>query len=341
MDSYQLKEYIIENNKVEFILQELNCQSIKYHSSSSSYWTCGNPPPSDNRQAITVYNNEYLGVINYTKDLGTDKSDIFTLIEYINKCNFFEAMLWCCNILELDYYHSPILDLPESIRITKMLMRMKSNEEEEDDTPIRVLDEKILEYYRTYVNDYWYNDNVPYGIQREWELGYDESTNRITIPIRDELGRLLGIKTRLFKDKIEEWEQKFFYIEPCPRNKILYGYHKTAPYIQKSGQCFCFEAEKSIHQLWSYGYKNSISFMGKRVGQEQINKLSRLNCDIILCLDKDVEKKEVEKLANRFIDGISIWTIYDNDGILDDKESPSDSPVKWEYLVKNNIYKIK
>jgi DNA primase len=339
MDSYQLKEYIIENNKVEFILQELGCQSIKYH--SSGYWTCGNPPPSDNRQAITIYNNEFLNVVNYTKDIGTNKTDIFTLIEYINKCNFFESMLWCCNILELDYYHEPKLDLPESLKITKMLMKMKSNEDEEEDTPIRVLDEKILDYYKPYVNSYWYDDNVPYSIQREWELGYDESTNRITIPIRDELGQLVGIKTRLFKDKIEEWEQKFFYIEKCPRNKILYGYNKTSKFIQKSNRVYCLEAEKSVHQLWSYGHKNSIAFMGKKVGQQQINKLSRLNCEIILCFDRDVGKKEIENLAKRFIDGINIFAIYDEDNILNEKQSPSDDPIKWKHLVENNIYKIK
>jgi DNA primase len=340
MDSYQLKEYIIENNKVEFILQELGCQNVKYHSSSSGYWTCGNPPPSDNPQAITLYNNEYLNVVNYTKDMG-DKTDIFSLIQFINKCNFFEAMLWCCNELGLDYYHEPTLELPESLRITKMLMKMKSNDEEEDDTPIRVLDESILSYYKPYVNDYWYNDHVPYSVQREWELGYDEFTNRITIPIRDELGQLVGIKSRIFKHEFEEWEQKFLYLEPCPRNKILYGYHKTGNYIKETGKCYCFEAEKSCHQLWAYGYRNSIAFMGKKVGQQQINKLSRIDCDIVLCLDQDVGKEETEKLANRFIDGIPIFAIYDEDKVLGEKESPSDDPEKWEYLIKNNIYRIK
>ena len=337
MDSYQLKEYIIENNKIEFILQELGCQSIKKH---STYWTCGNPPPSDNPQAITVYSNEYLNVVNYTKDMG-DKTDIFSLIEFINKSNFFEAMLWCCNVLGLDYYHEPTLELPESLKITKMLMKMKSNDEEEDDTPIRVLDESILSYYKPYVNDYWYKDHVPYSVQREWELGFDEFTNRITIPIRDELGQLVGIKSRLFKHEIEPWEQKFFYLESCPRNKILYGYYKTNKTIKETGRAYCFEAEKSCHQLWAYGYRNSIAFMGKKVGQQQINKLSRIDCDIVLCLDQDVGKEEVEKLANRFIDGIPIFAIYDEDKVLGEKMSPSDDPEKWEHLVKNNIYRIK
>jgi DNA primase len=81
--------------------------------------------------------------------------------------------------------------------------------------------------------------------------------------------------------------------------------------------------------------------MGKKVGQQQINKLSRIDCDIVLCLDQDVGKEEVEKLANRFIDGIPIFAIYDEDKVLGEKMSPSDDPEKWEHLVKNNIYRIK
>ena len=337
MNPQDLKEYIVENNKLEVILQELGCQNIKLH--SSGYWTCGNPPPGDNPQAITIYSPS-LNVVNYTRDLPTP-SDIFTLIEFFNKTNFFESMKWCCEIVGLDYYHEPSLDVPESIRITRMLQRMKTNTEEEDDTPIKPINESILTYYLPVVNDFWYNDNVPYHIQKEWELGYDESTNRITIPIRDETSQLVGVKSRLFKKEIEEWEQKFLYLEPCPRNKILYGYYKTASHIQESGRCFCFEAEKSVHELWSYGYRNSIAFMGKKVGQQQINKLSRLNCEIILCMDQDVEKSEVEKLANRFVDGINVWAIYDEDKILGEKMSPADDPKKWEHLIKNNIYKIK
>jgi DNA primase len=41
------------------------------------------------------------------------------------------------------------------------------------------------------------------------------------------------------------------------------------------------------------------------------------------------------------MDGISVYAIIDRDNILDEKESPSDNPEKWAYLVKNNIYKIK
>jgi DNA primase len=42
-----------------------------------------------------------------------------------------------------------------------------------------------------------------------------------------------------------------------------------------------------------------------------------------------------------FIDGISVYAIIDKDGILNEKESPSDNPDKWIKLIKNHIYQIK
>jgi DNA primase len=339
MDASTLKEYILENNSMEQILLELGMHNIKFHD-NNRYITCSYPN-GDNRAGCVIYLSDYLNVTSNTRDLGTDKSDIFTLIQFINKCNFFEAMLWCCNILELDYYHSPTLDLPESIRITKMLMKMKSNEEEDDDTPIRVLDEKILEYYRPYVNDMFLKDGISYSCQQEFQVGYDEESNRITIPIRSELGDLISVKGRLFKEDLSNNDLKYIYLYKCPRNKILFGLNKTYDYIRESGKIWITESEKGVMQLWSHGIKNSVGIGGKKIGKRQVEMISRLNAKICFAFDRDVTQKELEDKANMFVGGIPIYAIIDTDNILEEKQSPMDDPIKWEHLVKNNIYKIK
>ena len=35
-----------------------------------------------------------------------------------------------------------------------------------------------------------------------------------------------------------------------------------------------------------------------------------------------------------------IFYMKDKDNILKEKESPSDDPIKWDHMVKNNIYKM-
>ena len=67
----------------------------------------------------------------------------------------------------------------------------------------------------------------------------------------------------------------------------------------------------------------------------------RLGVDIILAMDKDVKKDEIEQIANRFPNGVPIYYIYDEDEILEEKERPSDNPQKWSQLIKNNIYRIR
>jgi len=339
MDASTLKEYILENNSIEKILSELGMYNIKFHD-NNRYVTCSYPD-GNNPAGCIVYLTENLNVLSNTRDLGTNKSDIFTLIEYINKCNFFESMLWCCNILEIDYYHEPTLEIPESIRLTRMLMKMKSNEEEEDDTPIRVLDNKVLGYYKNYVNDMFLKDGISYNTQQEFGIGYDEESNRITIPIYDEIGSLISLKARLFKEELSENELKYIYLYKCPRNKILFGLNKTHNYIRESGKVWVGESEKSVLQLWSHGIKNSVGIGGKKIGKRQIEMLSRLNAKICFAFDKDVTQKELEEKANMFVEGIPIYAIIDVDNILEDKQSPMDDFDKWNILVKNNIYKIK
>jgi DNA primase len=337
MNASDIKNYILENNKVEEILEEIGCHSVR---NNSNYWVCGNKG-GDNKSAITIYKDN-LHVENYTRSL-PQPSDLLTLIEYNKDLNFFQSLKWLHEFLHLDLYSETEQDIPESIRITRMLsaMRNKDSYYDEDTTPIKPIPEKILSYYKPCVNDFWKNDNVPYAVQQEWELMYDEFTNRIIIPIRDETGQLVGCKGRLFKTELSEDDLKYLYVEPTPRNKILYGLYKTYPFIKQENRVYCLEAEKSVHQLWSYGYKNSIATGGERVSKLQVDKLIRLNVEACFAFDEDVSQEKIDNILKMFPDGISVFNIIDKDKILNHKQSPSDDPQKWEYLIKNNIYKIK
>lgn len=337
MNANELKEWIVDNDKVQVVLEDLGCQYIKYH--SSGYWTSTNPD-GDNKQAVTIYVPS-LNVVNYTRNL-PQPSDIFTLVEFYKDFNFFQALKYLHELLGLELYSDQDSDIPKSLQITKMMRKLKKgDQEDEDDTPVKPIPEIVLTYYKPYVNDFWKNDNVPYSVQKEWELMYDEATNRIVVPVRDEHSTLCGIKGRLFQKEIGENDLKFIYIEPCPRQKILYGLYKTMPYIKENGKIYIGEAEKFCHQLWAYGYKNCVATGGERISKIQIEKMIRLNVEIIFCLDKDVSKKKIESIAEQFPDGVPVYYMWDEDNILGEKEAPSDNPEKWKHLVENNIYRIK
>lgn len=344
MDVRQLKKYIYENQKVEQILEALGCHHIKWHPNGNpdAYWSAANKD-GNNISAINIYNKSSLKCINYTRNInhGKDNADIISLVEFVNNLSFNESLKWVCDLLGIDYYSNLDEDIPDSIKITKMIYEMQQGNIDEEEKPLKPISEKILSYYKPYVNDMFYNDGISYETQIEFEIGYDDFTNRITIPIRDEIRNLIGVKGRLFKKELEEWELKYLYIEPCARSKILYGLYKTHQFIKQKGQCIITEAEKGVLQLWSMGFYNSVATGGTKISKQQVEKLTRLGVDLIFAFDKDVTKKDIEDIANRFIDGIPIYYIFDDNNILEEKESPTDNQEKFIYLYENCLYKIK
>ncbi len=340
MDISLMKEYILDNGYIPLILENSGCHHIK---NKGDYITFANPD-GDNANAATVYLNNNLTVINYTRSLNPEKRshDIFDLVGFYLNMNFFETLKQICDWTDLDYYKDWDEDLPESLAITKMLLEMNNGGEiEDEDIKLKPISEKILTYYYPYVNDLFAEDNISYATQRKFEIGYDDLTNRITIPIRDELGNLVGVKGRLLKKEPEPNEQKYLYIEKCRRSQILYGLNITYPHIKREGCVYICESEKGVMQLYDMGICNAVATGGKKVSQTQIDKLSRLCAALIFCFDKDVPQSEIEELADRFIEKIDIYALIDSDNILDEKESPTDNPQKFLQLNRNNKYRIR
>ena len=341
MDIEILKEHILENNFIPTILEELGCHHIR---KKDGYFQCANPD-GDNVTAVCVYENTNLTTINYTRDISNGKNihtDLISLVEFYKNETFPYAVKWICDVLDIDYYSNLDEDLPKSLQLTKMLVEMQSvDTEAETEKPLKPIPEKILSYFKPYVNDMFCEDGVGYDTQVEFEIGYDEFTNRITIPIRDDLGNLVGVKARYFYRQVPEDEQKFMYIEKCARSQILYGLYKTINFIKKAQRVFVVEAEKGVQQLYDKGYFEAVATGGSKISKNQIDKLTRLCVPIIFVFDKDITKEELDDIASRFIDGTEVYALIDTIGILNEKESPTDDISKFEQLLERCMYRLK
>ena len=333
----ELKETILNNSYTEQILEEIGCHSIVNH---GEYITCANKT-GDNKQAIVIYLNDNLTCINYTRSMSKEKRthDIFDLVSYNQEISFPEALKFVCDVIGVDYY-KPQEELPESLQILRMLKDMNLENGAEDNTPLKPISEKILSYYLPYPNLMFQKDNIPLSIQKEFEVGYDPFTNYITIPIRDELGSLVGVKGRWVGES-DGIHSKYTYIERCNKSRILYGYYQNKEYIKNSAKLFIVESEKAVMQLAGLGIRNAVSTGGKTISKTQVELITRTGCTPILAFDQDVSEEELNSIANMFLDGISVYAIIDKDHILSEKESPSDNPDHWFKLIKNNIYQIK
>lgn len=341
MNSKEIKEYVIDNDKIEYVLSELGCHNIRLH--GGKYFSCGFPD-GDNTKAITIY-TDTLRVNAYTRDIvdGYGNSDIISLVCFVKQIYFTKALKWVCEILGLDYYKEEIDDLPESLKITKLLIEMAdeitSSEENEHLKPIA---ENVLKTYYPYLSKAFKDDNIGYGTQVEFEIMYDLSSDRIVIPIRDELGTLVGIKGRSLKNNPDV--DKYIYLEPCAKTKVLYGLNKTLPYIKEAGFVIVVESEKAVMQLWEAGIKNVVAIGGHDISKTQVEKITMLGIlEVVLCYDQDVgrlengtlDKKVYKKEAQKFIEQLKVSVMVDLDGtILKEKESPADNIGKFNLLLE-------
>lgn len=341
MDAQRLKEHILDNNLVPNILSELDCHHIKPRSDMVQAAN----PDGDNPTAICVYLNDNLTTLNYTRQIlpsgQTRTTDIFDLVGYIRECSFFETVKWLCELCGLDYYAAEE-EVPESLQVLQFLtdMNKECTDEDTDYSPLKPIDPKVLEYYMPIGNILFEKDRISLSTQRFFEVGYDPQTNRLTIPIYSEIGDLVGVKGRLFQEEIEEGQNKYLYLFNCNKGKVLYGLNKNLDMIIRQGKVYVTESEKGVMQLYDMGYYG-VATGGSKISKYQINMLTRLGVQIIFAYDKDIDEDELNDIAEQFVEGVPIYAIIDKDGLLGEKESPSDDVNKWSHLIRNNIYKLR
>lgn len=340
MQCSEIKEYIYKQNKIQDILEYLNCHHIK---ETTEYFSFG-MPDGDNIKSTILYKTAYLPVTAYTKNIVDEHgySDILSLVAYIrNNNNLAQNIKYLCDILNIDYYYDFTEDIPDSLKFTNWILQDNNKQEIEEQTKLKPINEHILSYYYPYPNKLFEDDGISLLTQREFEIGFDLRENVITIPIRDDIGTLVGVKARALEQNAVN---KYFYLEKCNKSHILYGFHKTYPFIKKQKQVIVVESEKSVMKLWQNGIKNSVAIACHTLSKTQTEILSRLMLDeIILCYDEDayrnengvLSKSDYIKEVKKFIKQQKVSAMIDiNKDILDSKQSPVDNMDKFNLMYK-------
>lgn len=337
----ELKEYIYEQNKIEYILEEIGCHNIVYHP-NKEYYSCANFN-GDNPSAINVKNNEYLGVINYTrtKEFG-DNSDIITLVQYNKGLSFIEAIKYMHKILDLPFEFKRKEDKSQKrfdpLSIFKRALRSSRRAINVDD--IHVLDDKLLDDFVPMLHIDWYREGVMPWTREKFKLAYSYKHKRVIIPLRYwATGELLGFNQRTTVENYEEFNIKKYFITPTyPKALNLYGLYENYDSIQKAGYVVVAESEKSVLKRDSLGDGTVVALSGKSISDEQVRILIGLNVEIVIGLDKDVDVNEVRHMCEKFKNIRKVSYIHDFIGILEDKDAPMDASNKdYQFLLESRI----
>lgn len=297
----------------------MGCHNIKR---GNNFVTATNPD-GDAKAAINV-SLESLHVINHTRIDFPDKADIITLVEYVKNIYFTKAIIWICEVCDYSYYGTqgreknddPCVAFLDEIEPKSINLEV----------PLRKLDDIILNEYVQYPNIWFYDEGISLYVQNLFELGFSVRDNCITIPIRDEIGSLVGVKGRTVLDYEKLNMSKYWFPYPTPKSQILYGLDKSFKHIKEAGEVLVYEAEKSVQKSFCYGFCNAVSIGGHDLSSTQVLKLEKLGVNIVLAFDKNVSDEEWKREVDKFILRDRLFVIYErnNKGLLGAKDAPVD-----------------
>lgn len=279
-------------------------------------------------------NDEYLNVTDYVNSIHTD------IISYIIKekhTDFRSVLSAIKRILNLsDDWR------PQSRRL--IFGGVYEHIIHRTDSSPKTYDESILDEYLKVPNERFQRDNISLEAQMKFGIGYDVCTDRITIPIRDQHGSLMGIKGRRNYETDNEEDPKYLYLVPCQMSKTLFGY--STNYSSMYGRTvMIFESEKSVLQCASYGYHNAVALGSNSLSEYQAKMILSLNPQkVIFMLDSDLPlentKRNIDMLRSVAIMRDLQINYFDWTECLElpAKASPSDEGKEvFEYILAENI----
>lgn len=339
MTGVELKLYLKENPYLICnVLDSIGCTNINIKNDKI---TCCNPD-GDNSSAVNVMLNDTLNCTNYTRPdykVKYNIRDIITLIQFflgdISLNDSIKYIEEICNIKD-----NNISKRSDTVR---KLKKLKQNITKDFSCNDKVLNENELnQYMNVYINHKFLNEGITEEIQDEFQIRYDLISNRAIIPIRNDKGELITFKGRsLFDDEYrkEHGINKYIYSHKFSGKYYLYGEYENREFIKNANEIIVFEAEKSVQQSASFGIRNCVAISKHDFSTQQIRKLISYNKPIVIMFDKDVGLKDILNQCAKF-KGVDVYYVYDTDGYLSKKMSPTDEGLyTFEMLYDNCKYK--
>lgn len=322
-------------------MESIGCGHIKYHQ-NKNYYTASNHD-GDNRCALTIRNNEYINVVNYTRQKDfSDNADLFTLIQFNNNMTFSQSIRWLHKLLGLKFtYEKKANPIQEKIDPLLIFKKVKSRKTKCNLFDFSTVEESTLYDFVPYVHINFYREGIMPWTVTKFGLGYSYKYRRTIIPLRYWMtGQLLGTNARTSVENYEILDIEKYFITPgYPKAINLFGLWENYDGIQKAGYVVVYESEKSVLKRHSLGDYTGVALSGHTMSDEQVKILIGLNVNIVISLDNDVPIDEIKHMCSKFKGIRNVYYIKDKYDLLGAKDSPADAKNKiFEYLMK---YKTK
>lgn len=213
--------------------------------------------------------------------------------------------------------------------------------------PLKEYSDRILNVFESgYYDESFLSDNINISSMKNFDIKFHAKTNSVIIPHRHpNTGNIIGIRSRNLNPL--DVENGYKYVPTVvqgvtysfPTYQSLFGLYQNQEAIRRLKKVVIFESEKSVMQCSSYfGHENNftVALSGRNISQIQVDMLLDLGIEeIILALDKQFKEtdtrlceediKFIVRMARRFTPYVRTYTLFDTEGLLNYKDSPSDA----------------
>lgn len=185
---------------------------------------------------------------------------------------------------------------------------------DEEEMTRRKLDWKSMEAWMKYSAGNAYGDpkdeSIYYILNRgfswetlnEWDIGWDQITERISIPIRNESGELVGFKGRSHNEEpryiaLGGIEHGF---EPYETSRVLFALDRV--FKTKNNEAIIVrEGELNTIAMHSHGFHNTVGISGKNLSDYQAELIKKYTNKVIFYFDDEKDAIKAAKKLRRYI----------------------------------------
>lgn len=343
MTSIELKQYIYDNEKIEYILEDLGCTKIVFHEEKNFYSSC--QPTGDNAMGVVIKNCPHLNYYSYSRGIDIDEGkDIFNLIQDAKKIKFGEAIKYTHKLLGLEYKYSSNKKEPKKPKYDPLFIFKKAASRRRyvcDVNDIKYLDENVLDDFAPMIHIDLFREGIIKKTIDKFHLGYSYKWKRTIFPHYHWLtGQLIGYNARTSVENFDLFDIKKYFLTPGMKKELnLYGLYQNMEEIEKKHIIVIGESEKSVLKRDSRSDGTWVALSGKNISEEQIRIILGLDVnEIVIALDKDVPEVEIWSICEHFFRQRKVSYIYDKWDLLGKKDSIADSNNKiYNFLFKHRI----
>ncbi len=333
----KLKEYIIENNCIEQILEDLGCHGLHEYDNE---WRAA-LPQGTNKTAVCV-KKDTLSVAIRSSDINK-MGDIFTLVMELKKISFGKANKYLHKLLGLKYsFQRDKNEIDKEKNDPLAIFKRTKRHRHKIDRDVPIYDDSCLKEYINLPYIGWIKEGIMPRACKRFNIGYSYDRQRIVIPERKWDGddnEYIGVSGRTTIPNYDMFDiPKYFKLSNTyPKGINVYGLNENYQTIQEAGYTVVMESQKSVLKRYSRLDGTGTAIGNCELTDEQVRILISLNVEICICLDEGISLHHIRKECEKFYKIRKVSYMYDKWGLLE--KGSKDSPADKENKIFNFMFK--